>query len=465
MQTMYSGLVNSPETTITNNISNSDTIIYVLDPSRVPADLPNLMTLGTGTNAETVKVTEVDGNALTVERGFQGTLAAWPAGTVIARNFTEYDYNALKENIAELNTGKEALIKNATAKTTPVDADTMPLSDSAASGATKKITWANIKTALKTYFDTLYVALTRVANNLTTDEDGYVLDARQGKALADLISNNIARKNILHNWDFRNPVNQRNSSSYVTTSGYCIDRWLIQSGGGNATFTINPGYCTLVGVPTGSLIRQYLEFPTLYCGKTLTISVDIDGVIYSGYGNIPTSLPANPTTFFTVPFPNGEAVMRGYTGYLYITITTYATMNIYRAKVELGSVSTLVNDPPADYGEQLILCQRYFERIGTTNSEILGSGVCTSSTTAEVMVKCNVKKRIASPTITVPDVSQFRLRIGGEAQACTGLTFSSSDGTNIIAFVTVASVTAGQACILKRADSATSSYIDVSADL
>lgn len=52
--------------------------------------------------------------------------------------------------------GKEALIKNAAAKTTLVDADTLPLTDSAASSATKKITWANIKTVLKTYFDTIY---------------------------------------------------------------------------------------------------------------------------------------------------------------------------------------------------------------------------------------------------------------------------------------------------------------------
>jgi hypothetical protein len=102
---MYSGVVNSPETTITNNIGVSDTIIYVLDPARVPAP-PNLMTLGTGTNAETVLVTAVSDNALTVTRGMQGVAKEWLAGTIIARNFTAYDHDTFKHNIEDLDAGK-----------------------------------------------------------------------------------------------------------------------------------------------------------------------------------------------------------------------------------------------------------------------------------------------------------------------------------------------------------------------
>jgi hypothetical protein len=46
----------------------------------------------------------------------------------------------------------------ATSKTTPVDADELPLVDSALSNVLKKLTWANLKATLKTYFDTLYQA-------------------------------------------------------------------------------------------------------------------------------------------------------------------------------------------------------------------------------------------------------------------------------------------------------------------
>jgi hypothetical protein len=52
----------------------------------------------------------------------------------------------------------ERSIDAATAKTTPVDADTMGIIDSAASNVLKKVTWANIKATLKAYFDTLYGA-------------------------------------------------------------------------------------------------------------------------------------------------------------------------------------------------------------------------------------------------------------------------------------------------------------------
>ena len=56
-----------------------------------------------------------------------------------------------------------ALISGATGKTTPVDADSLLMSDSAAAGEGKKVTWANIKATLAAYFATLYLALP--ANN------------------------------------------------------------------------------------------------------------------------------------------------------------------------------------------------------------------------------------------------------------------------------------------------------------
>ena len=47
----------------------------------------------------------------------------------------------------------------ATSKTTPIDADELPLVDSAALNVLKKLTWANLKATIKTYTDTLYQPL------------------------------------------------------------------------------------------------------------------------------------------------------------------------------------------------------------------------------------------------------------------------------------------------------------------
>lgn len=64
-------------------------------------------------------------------------------------NGVSFDGTANITNIAEATHA-------ATSKATPVDADELPLVDSAASNVLKKLTWANAKATLKTYFDTLY---------------------------------------------------------------------------------------------------------------------------------------------------------------------------------------------------------------------------------------------------------------------------------------------------------------------
>lgn len=53
------------------------------------------------------------------------------------------------------NTKLEKDFSTFTEKATPADTDNIPLWD----GANKKLSWANLKATLKTYFDTLYVAL------------------------------------------------------------------------------------------------------------------------------------------------------------------------------------------------------------------------------------------------------------------------------------------------------------------
>lgn len=64
-------------------------------------------------------------------------------------------------------------INTLSSKTTPVNADSIEISDSAASNTAKKVSLTNFKSFLKTYFDTLYTTTSAVASQITTALSGY----------------------------------------------------------------------------------------------------------------------------------------------------------------------------------------------------------------------------------------------------------------------------------------------------
>lgn len=71
----------------------------------------------------------------------------------IGNYFTSLEVNGALQEIG-------AILYPSLAKTTPVDADTLLVVDSQASSIFKKLSWANIKATLKTYFDGLYPSMT-----------------------------------------------------------------------------------------------------------------------------------------------------------------------------------------------------------------------------------------------------------------------------------------------------------------
>ena len=105
MLTMYNGKVNSPKTQLDGAITDSQTTMNVLDASVLPV-APNICTIGTGDDAETVSYSDITGNVVTIARAFEGVAKAWDSGTIVARNFTHYDYDALKDNVGELETNQ-----------------------------------------------------------------------------------------------------------------------------------------------------------------------------------------------------------------------------------------------------------------------------------------------------------------------------------------------------------------------
>ncbi|OMF21893.1 SGNH/GDSL hydrolase family protein [Paenibacillus sp. FSL H8-0259] len=100
---MFPAVANSPATELTAALTDIATTVSVLDASKLP-DAPNIATIGVDESAETIKYTGKSGNDLTgVTRGFSGTTAkAWATGVGVARYFTAYDADALRENVADV---------------------------------------------------------------------------------------------------------------------------------------------------------------------------------------------------------------------------------------------------------------------------------------------------------------------------------------------------------------------------
>ena len=111
---LYPGIAFSPQAALADNIGAADTIIRVTDVFVFP-DAPNLATIGTDEEGETVLYAAKTADALSgCVRGVEGTARAWSAGETIGRNFTAKDHNDL---IAALQDAQGAAQTAAEAKT------------------------------------------------------------------------------------------------------------------------------------------------------------------------------------------------------------------------------------------------------------------------------------------------------------------------------------------------------------
>lgn len=201
-------------------------------------------------------------------------------------------------------------------------------------------------------------------------------------------------RNLLDNWYFGNPVNQRDVSGTISSAGYFLDRWKLISG----SVAISTDGITLNGT-----MQQVLETAPV---GTVTASA----LTQAGVGEVvPTYDSASKTVTVTA---DGE--------------------KLAAVKLEMGSQQTLahqedgvwvLNEIP-DYGEELTKCMRYLQIISApydTSGNGVAIGYANNTVDLWVPIPLAVPMRV-SPTPTIPTGGVSLLKVGKTSGSPTDVT-------------------------------------------
>ena len=178
--------------------------------------------------------------------------------------------------------------------------------------------------------------------------------------------------NLLDNWFFGNPVNQKGQTEY-TAAGYTIDKWKFNNN--NSDIVIDDTGIMFTAKYQYAEFEQRYEFPKNISGKQITMSILADS--FSGEGDFYLVIQ-NQTEYqtfhlsvglnsFTTKFFDESSVLRLFIQGQNVNETNPPKIHLLAAKLELGDTQTLahknggvwvLNEIP-DFGEQLRRCQRH----------------------------------------------------------------------------------------------------------
>lgn len=188
------------------------------------------------------------------------------------------------------------------------------------------------------------------------------LNAKNMQDISDnlaYVSNNMVNPNLLDNWYFGNPVNQRGQASY-TDGEYGIDRFTFDGQGG--IMTVGDGFVSFQKTGDYTSPIQLFEPNRVPANQTVTISAIVNDDLFFATGtlesNVPVSCPGGRVEAYRL---DNRSVFR-------FVFTGSGVYKVKAIKLELGTQQTLahqengvwvLNEIP-DYGEQLRKCQRYY---------------------------------------------------------------------------------------------------------
>lgn len=260
-------------------------------------------------------------------------------------------------------------------------------------------------------------------------------------------------------------VNQRTKQVY-TSNGYSLDRWKLIDSGGISTVTVAEDTVTFAvpaQSPDQAWFAQYAEHN--FDGRTYTASADAINVsgtvtLYMGTNLVGVAVVSVGIAAISgIPTGNLKALIAVQPGGS-ITLPRGKTA----IKLELGAVSTLNNDPPADLRADFEECQRY-AFAPTYRSDpwaVLGSGVAYSDTAVSVFIPTPVSMR--SRPVASGGNSGFVLRGNGQSVPVTAITCNQLSQNGVSLVCTGTGLVANQTYVLSR-DSSADGTLLLSADL
>lgn len=308
--------------------------------------------------------------------------------------------------------------------------------------------------------DTGDVSLQYLEQGVLTEEYAKYEEERIPQITTKMFTN----PNLLDNGWFT--VRQRGDGSF-SSSGYTVDMWKIA--GGPPTITPLSGYGVNISQTINTAFDQIID-PNLmpfYNGKTLTLSVYTSAGIFTGTGVLNTS-----TSAYSIRFNLGTT---GFRAGLYNATTSYwfaridnitsgATINldVYAVKLELGSVSTLANDAPSDYAEELMKCQYYFNQFTSSQQYgYIGIGIADTSTSASVFIPTPVAMKYGAFSLNFSGA--FSLKGASGSHTVSNMATKAMTQNGVILTITTSGMTVNETVLLQI--NTTNAYLRLSAEL
>jgi hypothetical protein len=239
--------------------------------------------------------------------------------------------------------------------------------------------------------------------------------------------------------------------------------------------SISGTYCLSIRNSGGGSNRNYLveynqDQADVWQKTTVTLEGDTAGTWSSG-------TTAGISIMFTMTNGStyqGSTTNQWFNGTYYhstpnqtsLTATTNAKFRITGVQLEVGKVATPFEH--RSYGEELALCQRYFERFDYTSTvyENIAAGYASNSTRCRTHFNFFPKRSV--PTVGSSAVSTFRVNEGGSTDAvCSAIQFTNvgKQGCGILFDKTGGGMNSGAGAYINRQLGSSPCFIEFDAEL